>query len=776
MENYNLCMELVDADSEKQVDQILNKAGYLKNNHCWKDYGNLANNLSMIDNQQARADGALVENLVNAADAVLIGRCKRDGHSPDDPGKAPGSIRDALNRYFDIDEADRLAGMTATARGNLAKDTSGLMACGEKARPSYVVFDQGEGQHPHDFESTFLSLAGTNKLNVPFVQGKFNQGSTGVLRFSKYKLILSKKDPAIDGESVKWGFTLIKKFPPQGNAKSSVYKYLFVDGGVPQFEAEELDILPGDYPSKMGKPMSFGTFIKLYEYDIGPGLKTNIQFDLNYRLSSLLVEPMLPIRLYERRDFKGHTFETTLNGLAIRLEEDRDKNLEPGFPIGETFQTSVGNFNCKIYALKEKADHNKFSGKDGVVFSINGQSHGALSRDFFKRKKVAKEWLAKSLIVIIDCTSLSSQSVETVFMPSRDRLVSGKATNEIKSKIEDIIHDSQKLKQLQNTRRQERIEASISDNKLAAEIFQRVIKNSSVLSKLLISGERITDPFKGEGKGQGKQAFKGLKHPTYFTLMKEMPEEEPKRADRGHAVKVKFQTDVEDSYLIRQISQGNFSLSSDDLAYRLGHNDGIWTLNLDIPKGAPLGEKVSLTAEISDPTLAEPLSQTFFIEFNDPQPNNGGGKSGKRKTNIDNTKGNKEGSGHSGLAMPNILEVRKDKWTDHDFDRYSALRVVGSDDGSDYFVNMDNLYLLAEKKSSKIDQAVLENRFKLAHVFFAVSMLAEHSNSSNGESNEVFGPDEDIHGFIRKMSRSLAPVILPLIEQLGSADSMNEPL
>ena len=40
-----------------------------------------------------------------------------------------------------------------------------------------------EGQKPEDFPKTFLSLSEKNKEGIPFVQGKFNMGSTGSLRF-----------------------------------------------------------------------------------------------------------------------------------------------------------------------------------------------------------------------------------------------------------------------------------------------------------------------------------------------------------------------------------------------------------------------------------------------------------------------------------------------------------------------------------------------------------------------------------------------------------------
>ena len=49
--------------------------------------------------------------------------------------------------------------------------------------PCYTFVDNGEGQDPRLFEDTFLSLSRRNKKDVPFVQGKFNMGSSGVLSY-----------------------------------------------------------------------------------------------------------------------------------------------------------------------------------------------------------------------------------------------------------------------------------------------------------------------------------------------------------------------------------------------------------------------------------------------------------------------------------------------------------------------------------------------------------------------------------------------------------------
>ena len=68
----------------------------------------------------------------------------------------------------------------------IAEENLVLYATGSKQRPCLSFYDAGEGQLPENFPSTFCSLIygsdeGSYKGAVPFVQGRFNMGGTGVL-------------------------------------------------------------------------------------------------------------------------------------------------------------------------------------------------------------------------------------------------------------------------------------------------------------------------------------------------------------------------------------------------------------------------------------------------------------------------------------------------------------------------------------------------------------------------------------------------------------------
>ena len=86
-----LAIDLMKANQEDQVVQILKNAGYWDSKDYWKPYGNENNNFSVINTQQANADNALVEKIINSVDAVLIKECYKCGINPKSKD-APQSI------------------------------------------------------------------------------------------------------------------------------------------------------------------------------------------------------------------------------------------------------------------------------------------------------------------------------------------------------------------------------------------------------------------------------------------------------------------------------------------------------------------------------------------------------------------------------------------------------------------------------------------------------------------------------------------------------------
>ena len=153
-----------------------------------------------------------------------------------------------------------------------------LVAVGSKTRPSYLVIDEGEGQTPATFPDTFLSLARSNKLRIPFVQGKFNAGGTGVLQYcgeENLELIASRRAPGAfvqrgDTTADHWGFTIVRRLRPQmgDGRRNSMYVYLAPGGVIPHFKAPYVLAVPSLTPANRPAtayelPLEYGTVIDL---------------------------------------------------------------------------------------------------------------------------------------------------------------------------------------------------------------------------------------------------------------------------------------------------------------------------------------------------------------------------------------------------------------------------------------------------------------------------------------------------------------------------------
>ena len=336
MNNKDLALKLAYCDNEDDVISALCEAGVWNDSSRWRPFGDVENNWSTIGNQQSEAEAALVEKVVNSIDAMLMKECLKRGIQPDSDA-APKSIAEAMETYFQI-RGGKLQDLTAGERTSLAKSVV-LAATGYKPTegsgyPCITIADRGEGQTPKRMPETILSISKSNKLKVPFVQGKFNMGGTGVLRFCgehSFQLIISRRCQEIPNDDDptfnKWGFTIVRRERPRDgtNRRSSMVTYLVgEDNEILSFDAPDgIAIIPtskGEYET-----MSYGMYCKMYEFHMSA--RSNINMNLYSRLSTLLPNLAYPVYLDECRSFRAHTMFRTLSGLNVRLS-DQSRSTE----------------------------------------------------------------------------------------------------------------------------------------------------------------------------------------------------------------------------------------------------------------------------------------------------------------------------------------------------------------------------------------------------------------------------------------------------------------
>jgi hypothetical protein len=755
----NLCLELLKADSELEVINTLKKGeNYWDDDSQWKPFGGNENNWSAIGNQQGNAVSALVEKFVNSIDAVLMRECLLRGIDPTS-NNAPQSIDKALEEYFKIPHGN-LANVISAQRSKLAENI-GLVATGAKRKsgnsPSLTIFDLGEGQTPQQMPETLLSLSKSNKLKIPFVQGKFNMGGTGVLPFcgkENLQLIISRRHPQItpsgDPSSNQWGFTLVRRQEPRHGRRSSMFTYLAPRGNILSFDQDSIALPDNKHGTQELPSLKWGTIIKLYEYQLDT-LGTLITNNLLRAVSVALVKPGLPIRFFEKREYGGHSLENNMHGLNVRLDDDKRSLFEPDFPTSFDLSIEGEKMKATVYAFT-KGGAKTYKGKEGVIFTINGQTHGFIHQRIFGRKSVNLGYIADDLLVIIDATTISARSREDLFMNSRDRLREGTLHDIIEKTIEEELKDHQGLRNLQERRRRESITEQLTDEKPLREVLEGILKKSPVLNSLFITGDQLSNPYKSTSAIQQDRVFTGKKHPTFFTILKK---DSQRNVEFGRRFKIQFETDVENEYFIREDDQGQQTLSLDRQevsTYSINLFNGLATLNVNLPVDANVGDSFTYQLDITDSTRLDPFSNSFRVTVIEATEHEHS-KTGKRQLPSTEGKGNRQQP--SMLALPHIEEVREEDWGKHDFDKYSALKFLRSGDSLDFFINMGNTYLLHEikNKPKSSNPKLIESQYKYAFVLLGLGILSQSEQGEEPIDEEQFS----------KITRSLAPVILPII-------------
>lgn len=773
----NLALSLAKAETEKDVVQILNRVNLWTDKSAWKEVDESSGNWSTIGNQQSAPDTALVEKIINSVDAVMTRECLRKGIKPDSEN-APKSIAEAQKEYFGIYNG-KLSSIDASVRSKLAENIL-LMTTGSKSDPSYSIIDMGEGQTPEAFPNTFLSLNKGNKSKIQFVQGKFGMGGTGVFRFGSpehnLQLIISKRDPAIKNETKndQWGMTIIRRIPPTGQMRSSIFTYLAPGGKILSFISQQLLLLPNNNLQGYKNSLGYGTFIKIYEYQIGTGrLRSDATRHLHNRLSLLMPDIALPIKIADLR-FKKSPIKM-LSGLSVRLDEDKRENLEDGFPGSGEIAVERQKMDYSIYAFKS-GKRDTYAGNEGIIFTVNGQVHGFLPKNFFERTDVKMGYISDSILVIINCSKVDRGTQEKLFMNSRDRLAGGPLQNEIEKQLEDVIKNHEGLRALREKRRREDVENKLQDSKPLADVLENIIKKSPSLSSLFMQGIRIKNPFKfTDAKEEVK--FKGKEFPTYFKLAKEYSKDKPKVCAINRRFRVQYETDAENDYFNRDKEPGELTLKINGASikdYSLNLWNGFATLTIGIPQDVKVGDKLCFQTEVIDLTRVDPFLGEFCIVIDPPQKNQGGGNGKRKQSPGRKTGGSRQKPAY--LDIPDVTEVRRERWigNGYKFDEKSALAVVdaGEEVGYNFFINMDNVYLQMEiKENTKIDPKLLEARFKYGMVLLGISLLDfEEKRKKTGESISQKNEDISIYDRIFLFSKAISPTLLPMIASLGDLE------
>lgn len=766
-DNEALFYSLLQAETEEEVLSLLSTNNMLDESR-WFPLGDTENNWSTAGNQQTAAAAALVEKLVNGIDAVLIRECLSRGINPESQSDAPPTMAEAARVFFNIPNG-RLENVDPRDRTELA-DNIQLVAVGNKSDPNYLVIDKGEGQTPMSFPGTFLSLAKSNKLRIPFVQGKYNAGGTGALRFCgrhNFQLVVSRRAPmTLNGSSdptdKDWGFTLIRRLRPEegdSRRRSSMYVYYgSTDGRVLSFRAPSINVLPeGGAQNKAPKPYSgslaFGTCLKLYAYKWkAAGIATR---DPRYEVNRYLHNLVLPIRITETRDgYRANSYSTTASGGSV----DENVDLDLGPASGSiALPRGLGTVPVELKVFKDtKSDGSPIDTRHlptGIIFTVNGQVHGALSSTFVSRK-LNYPFLEDYLSLVIDATEMPPGFREDFFMVSRDRIADGEDKDFIETEIKEFLKSHDGLRELNNKRKQTSVSKTVEESQ-PLDVLQELVKNDPTLAALFGHGEKVKVPF---GPVKEPVPFVGQFFPTYFR-----PTKQPviKRCPINRSCRVEFETDAVDDYFSRGNEPGSIKVAPVGLFQ--GHKlfRGICAVRLAPPINANVGDRIDVTITVADPSReANPFelkvqviveSKALFPE-KPPQPV-------PPKPPMGSTTG-----------FPQIWPVGRDEWPKHKFDEHSGLRFTGGieeDDELEIWVNIDNVYFLNEaaRATDDAERPLIRHYYKYGLALVCLGMLQE---SRRAQPKDKTGDEVDDLANIARLSGGVASVIVPVVRSLAA--------
>ena len=578
----SLFKELFAAKTESEVDKVIVEYPSLSDLANWSPLDNNISNFGVIENQQSSPIAALIEKITNSIDAILMRKCFEAGLNPKSSA-SPMNMDEAIARFYHKDSVNWHKNWDLGEFRQKQAEEIQIHADGDKLQPSLVIYDSGEGQHPADFERTFLSLLKGNKSDIPFVQGKYNMGGTGAIVFcgkKRYHLISSKR---FDG-SGEFGFTLIREHPlnekesfevEKGTLKNTWYEYLKIDGEIPSFPIDSLDL------GLRNRNFTSGTIIKLYSYSLPSGARSVISRDLNQSINEFLFQPALPIYTIDKAERypKDRNLARDLFGLKRRLEQDNSKYIEDIFSeevdiadIGKSkitsyiFKTKIAGKTAK--ESKESICREFFKNNMAVLFSLNGQVHGHYTSEFITRS-LKMPLLKNHLLIHVDCTHMQYNFRKELFMASRDRLKGSNETSRLRTLLADTLGKG-KLQDLYKIRK-ESISIDSGDTSDLLKSFTRSMPLNSDLMKLLQNTFKIDLPKENSKNGnkvkkdksaETKIPFLPQRFPTIFNLNKSGTEEKPAaQIPLGGNRSLNFSTDVENQYFDRTEEPGDLQIS-----------------------------------------------------------------------------------------------------------------------------------------------------------------------------------------------------------------------
>lgn len=695
----DLFWQVFNCNGENDLHKIVTDDEYFKKSDNWYPYGGKKkddrSNFSTFLNQQDHSDAALIEKITNSIDALLLKRCKEEGIDPKS-ADAPQTMEEATDLFFDIPKGD-IGELSNKDRAKMARDNIQIIATGDSGNPDLMVYDCGEGQHPDNFKSTFLSIANNNKTDIAFVQGKYNMGSTGAVLFCgeyKYQLIASKMNQKIfDQQSDRadnlFGWTLVRRHrltEEEGSQYGSTwYEYFAIDGEkIPQFEINGLDI--GLYDDKK---FATGSFIKLFSYEMPKGAKSAIVQGLYQDFNQRLYKPALPIWLSEKRKkYKTKAIlDIAVYGNHVRINNhDREDDLLERSPIYEKLEgEDIGTVTVQVVVFKKGESQQQHGDRKrnyigtgrNVIYTLNGQVQGNEGQSFITQE-LKYNFLKDSMLIVIDCSKIKTEFRQDLFMANRSNLRQSDKLELLRKKVIDTLKGNETLRELNTERKNAVLEGG--DDKKEKELIESLLLKIPLdksLTNLLKKGVDLINlpPQKDRTSKEGKKQRRPQETKRFPSIFKINVSEDKVSGKKIKSIPlngkgvIQFETDVMEDYFYRPQEKGDFQIHvlggqdendseggteqgkpnkvEDSFEVnQSGPSDGSIKLTLKPREELSVGDEIALNAKLTSPD--GDMESIFYVKIIDRQK--------QENKNVEKEPERPE--------LPQLIKISKDKDSD----------------------------------------------------------------------------------------------------------------
>lgn len=797
MDSADLCFAFLRAESEAAVTQIIENDLSAVEGVAWREIDQRDTNSNTISNQASTGSKALTELCTNMVDAVLMKRAYeqgiRDLQGPDAPQSVTEAVRtligftgDRTGVLAEMDDDDSLREFAAE---NLVIGVTGGSRKGDAI--CFTFADNGEGQHPHDFERTFLSLSTRNKSDIPFVQGKWNMGGSGVLGYCGlhwYKLIVSRRYD----RTGPWGWTLIRQRPM---AELPVAEYLVIDDAIPSFERDQVfpaTLRSGEVDEDLSR--TSGTIIKLYSYTLEARASTS--FDgIREAINAGLVSTVLPFRLYNYRATPSPTRtgrramgvdERPLNGMEFQLRRgssgrgDDDTQSAQGHRAHERHHVNavshpeLGEIAITAIVLPRERPPWLRTNLGRIFHAVNGQVQHTQTRGYLSR--CGFPGLMDRVVLIVDATKLTTAAHNLVWKSDREHVRETSIGQIYLETVRENIANAEFLKVLQQEFAAEQIDAETSSAQKS--LFESLIDNDPNIAQLLPRGTLVRR--RGRRKrNDGQPEWEGKRSPTFLRLPSRQLRADGIDLAAGVKRRVQLETDVENGWLSRDENPGRIVIDGDGanhIEYSASIHDGRVALGLTLAESRfQPGEHIEAVVSMRDEEMPLPVECAISLNVVAArQPKPPGTRTRKRSSADDQGEQAEEA-----LDIPPTRWLTEDgrtimggeqtiRWPADYGEQDGGLIEDFGDAGKVYQINYDNAHFQSFLQAARTEseRRIITTQYQLGMLVSMMGMEDAYARLEDDENKERLG--EILADIQRLSARASATVVMSIAQTIAT--------